>query len=96
MSNATAPAAEDAIREQGRLEGELGEWLNVKVNDEPGTLLLGSAGAFRTLTIEEARVLGYDDDDPVILLRRKSDGKVFEADIEVTVRAARGATTGED
>jgi hypothetical protein len=74
----------DEVRERGRIEGDLGEWLTQKIWDE-SRLHLGAA-QFRPLYSEEAEELGYDDDDPEVLLRRESDGAVFEADIEVTVR----------
>lgn len=73
----------DEVRERGRMEGELGEWLTQKVWDESSLRLAGAQ--FRPLYAEEAEELGYEDDDPAVLLRRESDGRVFEASIEVTV-----------
>jgi hypothetical protein len=36
---------------------------------------------------EEARLLGYDDDDPV-MLPREASGRIFGAKISATVRVA--------
>lgn len=52
-------------------------------------------GSFDTLHLggEEfemaCEVPGYEDEEYAVLLRRKSDGRVFEADIEVTVVPVR-------
>jgi hypothetical protein len=35
------------------------------------------------------QVPGFEDEDYAVLLRRKSDGRIFEADIEVTVVPVR-------
>ena len=75
----------EAIRERGHIEGRLSEWLATKINDEYLSMNLGGED-FRPLCLEDGRELGYGDDDPVILLRRKSDGAVFEVEIEPTVR----------
>lgn len=77
--------AEDEIRERARIEGDLGEWLCQKIWDSFGTLRLGGSN-FRPLDSEECEELGNDDDDPAVLLRRESDGQVFEVDIDVTAR----------
>ena len=44
--------------------------------------------------VGDDEVSGYEDDADAILLRRKSDGQVFEVDLDVTIRPARpeGAT----
>lgn len=81
-------ASEDEARERGAIEGSLGQWLTDQVWDQFRPMSLMGAGTFRPLYLEEAQELGYGDDDPAILLRRESDGKVFEAEIDVTVRVA--------
>lgn len=35
------------------------------------------------------QVPGFEDEDYAVLLRRKSDGRIFEADIEVTIVPVR-------
>lgn len=75
------------LREQAHIGGRLGAWLSEKLYCELGTFSFG-AGAFTMPYAEEVKELGYDVDDSVILLRREADGKVFEVEIEVIVRAA--------
>lgn len=77
--------ADGVVHEEGRIEGDLGEWLSLKVWDEPWALRLGS-DSFKPLYAKEAEELGYEEDNPVILLRRQSDDVVFEVDIDVTAR----------
>jgi hypothetical protein len=79
------PDAGELSRESGRIGEFLTEWLAGKITDESR---LWISDDFTPLCIEEARVLGYADDDPVILLRRKSDGVIFEVEIEAAVRRA--------
>lgn len=79
-------ASGDEFRERHAIEGDLWDFLAQRVWDHFGLLSLGGAD-FRALYAEEARELGYDDDDAAVLLRRESDGAVFEIDIEVTARA---------
>jgi hypothetical protein len=50
------------------------------------TLRLGGE-AFEMAYAEQ--VPGYEDEDHAVLLRRKSDGRIFEADIEVTIVPVR-------
>ena len=38
-------------------------------------------------------VPGYEDEEYAVLLRRKSDGKVFEAEIDVTITPVREPAT---
>jgi hypothetical protein len=40
-------------------------------------------------------VPGYEDEDDVVLLRRKSDGQVFDVEIDVTMRPVRKPEKGE-
>jgi hypothetical protein len=85
----------DDTRELNRIAGDLHEWLSNEIHTSPGDLYLGE-GEFTSLAPEEAPELGYEDDAPVILLRRESDGRVFAVEIEVTVHgplAAQAAGT---
>lgn len=82
----------DDFRELTHLEGHLGQWLTEQIWDHYGTLHLGSE-AFEVVGAEE--VPGYDEEDLPVLIRRKSDGKVFEVEIEPTVHAARTPDEGE-
>lgn len=76
----------ELARERGRIEGFLAEWLAGKIADASCVPVMGDD--LVPLWLEEARVLGYADDDPVVLLRRKSDGVVFEVEIDPVVRRA--------
>jgi hypothetical protein len=78
------PESTDEFREQCAIEGGLWDALAQHVWDHNGPLRL-NGGSFRPLYAEEAEELGYDDDDAAILLRRESDGKVFEVDVDVSV-----------
>jgi hypothetical protein len=84
--NEEPPSETELARERGHIEGFLAEWLTVKITDE--SMFWVGGDDFAALYAEEARVLGYDDDDPVILLRRKSDGIIFEVEIWPAVRRA--------
>ena len=66
-----------------------------KVWEHYGTLRLGGE-AFETAGADD--VPGYDDADDagMILIRRKSDGKVFEVEIEPIVRAGRELEAMQD
>lgn len=75
------------FRERGHIEGFLGEWLDSQIIEHYGSLSVGGDD-FKALYLEEAQALGYKDDDPTILIRRESDGIVFEVEIDVTVRRA--------
>ena len=87
--------AEQEFRERMGIEGWLGQHLTEQMWGHYGTLRLGSDD-FEVIGSDE--VPGYDENlEGTVLLRRKTDGKVFEAEIEVTVRVARmseTATTG--
>lgn len=85
MSASTAAANEAAFRQRMMLSGDLSEWLCQKVWDEHRSVTLGSDD-FEVVGCEE--VPGYEDEEDAVLLRRKSDGAVFEADIEADVRPA--------
>ena len=75
----------DLLRERGHIEGHLSEWLASKISDYFGSIPLGGDD-FTPVCLEDGRELGYADDDPAILLRRRSDGAVFEVEIDPTVR----------
>jgi len=72
------------LRERCHIESDLHERLSMAIWDE-SRLHLGTA-MFRPLYAEECEELGYSDEDGAILLRRKSDGAVFEIDLDVTAR----------
>lgn len=67
------------------LSGDLSEYVYGKFCDTWETFRLGSA-SFRLAHLEEARELGYADEDFTILIRRESDGAFFEVELEATVR----------
>ena len=77
--------SEQEFRERMHLEGCLSQHLTEYLWNHHGTLRLGSED-FEVVGGEE--VPGYKEDDAVVLVRRKLDGKVFEVEIEPTVRAA--------
>ena len=85
MTTPATAAAEGEFRRRMQIEGDLGEHLCLHLWDNFGTLHLGPDD-FEIVGCED--VPGYEDDDTAVLLRRKPDGKVFEAEIEVTVRPA--------
>ena len=68
------------FRQRMRRDGDLGLHLCAYLWGELGTLHLG--GEEFEITGD---VPGYEDDNYAVLLRRKSDGQVFEVDIEVTI-----------
>ena len=74
------------FRQRMAMEGDLGLFLCEYVWGQMGTLDLGGQ-EFELAGCEE--VPGYEDENEVVLLRRKSDGKVFEANIDVDVHPAR-------
>ena len=74
---------DDEVREHMFMDGDLSEWLAQKIFEEYGTITLAGKD-FEPARCDE--VPGYEDDNTAVLLRRKSDGQVFEAEIDVTVR----------
>lgn len=79
--------SDEGFRERMGIEGWLSQHLTECLWGHYGTLRLGGDD-FEVIGADD--VPGYDDDDGgVVLIRRKSDGKVFEVEIEPTVRAAR-------
>jgi hypothetical protein len=77
--------ADDEFRERMSISGDLGAHLCEYLWSELGTLRLGG----QDWEMAGDDVPGYEDDDWAVLLRRKSDGKIFEANIDVTVRPVR-------
>jgi uncharacterized protein YbaA (DUF1428 family) len=86
----TGPAemSDAAFSERMNVSGDLGAHLCEHLWSEFGTLRLGD----QDYEVAGDDVPGYEDDDWAVLLRRKSDGKVFEAEIDVTVRPVREPT----
>lgn len=79
-----------AVTDSG-LSGHLGQHLAILFCGNWGVFRLGGE-VFRLAWLDEARSLGYADDDGTILIRRESDGAYFEADIEAAVRAVPGVS----
>jgi hypothetical protein len=85
-SETTPAEMSDAVfRERISVSGDLGAHLCEHLWSEFGTLHLGG----QDYEIAGDDVPGYEDDDWAVLLRRKSDGQVFEAEIDVDVRPVR-------
>jgi len=82
----TAAQDEAAFRRRMAYDGDLGRMLCEHIWDMCNGLRLGG-DKFEVVGGEE--VPGYEDDDFAVLLRRTSDGLVFEAEIDVTLRAVR-------
>ena len=83
MSAETAASRDDEFSQRMRREGDLGLKLCNYVWDHYGVLRLG-AEEFESVSCDE--VPGYEDAEYAVLLRRKSDGLVFEAEIDVTIK----------
>jgi hypothetical protein len=90
--NSTSEIAEQEFRDRMSIEGWLSQHLAEHLWGLYGTLRLG-ADDFAIADPED--IAGFDPDDGPVLIRRKTDGKIFEIDIEVQARAARmtAATT---
>jgi hypothetical protein len=82
----TATQDEAAFRQRMAYDGDLGRMLCEHIWDMCNGLRLGD-DKFEVVGGEE--IPGYEDDDYAVLLRRKSDGQVFEAEIDVSLRAVR-------
>lgn len=83
--------SEQEFRERMHLEGCLSQHLTEQMWEHYGPLNLGGE-AFEVVGAED--VPGYDEEDSPVLIRRKSDRKVFEVEIEPAVLVAH-APTGE-
>jgi hypothetical protein len=87
MSGAT-----DELRQNARREGGLQLLLCEYVWNDCWTMRLGGE-EFELVGSDD--VPGYEDEDDVVLLRRKSDGQVFDVEIDVTMRPVRKPEKGE-
>lgn len=74
------------------LSGHLSQYVAGKLSDTWGAFDLGGE-RFRMGTLDEARSLGWSDEDPQLLIRRESDGALFEVEVEVTAQPASAAMT---
>ena len=83
MSAETTATADDEFRQRMHAEGDLGLMLSEHIWGKWDSLSLGGQ-EFEVVGCEE--VPGYEDDDTSVFLRRKPDGKVFEAEIDVTIQ----------
>lgn len=83
MTNASEMTDEE-FRDRVVIESDLHEELSRHIWDDSYLYIRGVR--FRPVYAEEAEELGYSEDDSVILLRRGSDGAVFEIEIDVTAR----------
>jgi hypothetical protein len=83
MSAETTTPAEDEFSKRMAAEGDLGLMLCEHLWDKYHPLRLGGQ-EFEVVGCED--VPGYENDDTAVFLRRKPDGKVFEADIDVTIQ----------
>ena len=86
MSTETSTPAEDEFSQRIAREGDLGLMLCEHIWDLYRPLTLGGE-EFQVVGCED--VPGYEGQDAAVLLQRKSDGKFFEADIDVTIRPVR-------
>jgi hypothetical protein len=74
------------FRQRMQRDGDLGLHLCEHLWGSFDTLHLGGED-FEMTGGEE--VPGYEDDNFAVLLRRKSDGKIFEAEIDVSINPVR-------
>lgn len=81
----TADDSDEAFRNMRR-EGILAGLLGAYICESYSPFWL-AGGEYEPVNGEE--IPGYEGDDETLLLRRKSDGKVFEVEIDVTMRPAR-------
>lgn len=82
----TATRNETTEQERMRLAEQLSQYFAEYLWNVNGPLTLGGE-EFDCVGGDE--VPGYEEDEAVILLRRKPDGKVFEVEIEADAYAAR-------
>jgi hypothetical protein len=92
-NGATVDGAAQPLLDGADLNADLSEYVYLKFCDTFGTFALGSE-RFRLASLEEGRELGYGDYDPVLLIRRESDGAFFEAEIEATARPVQQVLPG--
>lgn len=85
MTHPTEPV--NPVREAGHLAGVIHDHLTELVNDGLHPIRdRANHTELRGAYSEEARALGYDDDDPELILVRESDGVFFEVELDATVR----------
>ena len=80
---------EEEFRQRMRRDGDLGLLLCEHLWGLYGDDMRLGGEDFEMACAEE--VPGYEDEDFAVLLRRKSDGRVFEAEIDVSVNPVREA-----
>jgi len=79
---------EASFRQRMRRDGDLGRILSERLAAHDDDLNLAGE-IFEQVGCDE--VPGYEDDIHAVLLRRKSDGQVFEAEIDVAINPVRVA-----
>ena len=80
-------AREAEFRQRMQRDGDLGLLLCEHLWGLYGDTLRLGGEEFEMAYAEQ--VPGFEDEDYAVLLRRKSDGRIFEADIEVTIVPVR-------
>lgn len=89
---------EEEFRESNHIAGEISAHLYEQWCEELGDTMDFAGGKYYLGYAEDAVELGYpDDDDPYgpLVIRRESDGKWFEVEIEATVRPVPSAEERE-
>jgi hypothetical protein len=79
----STPAPKDDFRQRMILAGDLAQVLAEHVWNLPRSI---SADGEEFFPVGCEEVPGYEDDEDAVLLRRESDGVVFEVDIDVCIR----------
>jgi hypothetical protein len=77
---------EDEFRQRMQRDGDLGLLLCEHIWSQCGDSLRLAGEDYVVLSGEE--VPGYEDEDYAVLLRRTSDGQVFDAEIDVSMHPA--------
>jgi hypothetical protein len=86
MTTTETSTDDQEFRDRMGIEGWLSQHLTEELWGHYGTLSLGGV-EFEVADPEG--IPGFDEDDGLVYLRRKMDGKIFEVEVEVTARAAR-------
>jgi hypothetical protein len=87
MSSETAAERQADFRQRMKRDGDLGLLLCEHLWGLYGDTLRLGGEDFEMAYAEQ--VPGYEDEDFAVLLRRKSDGRIFEAEIDVAINPAR-------
>lgn len=82
---------EQDFRQRMQRDGDLGLLLCEHLWNRYGDTLRLGGEDFEMAYAEQ--VPGYEDEEYVVLLRRKSDGQIFDAEIDVSVRPVRETET---